>query len=127
MHEDGNTIDYNVKRTSGNAARFHAKWTARDLPYTSTPGSLEFFLTERYLLFTSHGETVYRCRIHHEPWPLRKAELQECETTLFEADGLPRPGDQPFVVAGGPVNVDVWPLKRVGAGAAKKRAPGRMP
>ena len=39
------------------------------------PGSLEFFLTERYCLDTEHKGKLYRARIHHQPWPLQTAEL----------------------------------------------------
>ena len=79
----------------------------------SAPGSLEFFLTERYCLYTESGGKLFRCRIHHEPWPLQRATLQDHETDLFQANGLPVPGGDPIVWQGGPVDVEVWPLEGV--------------
>jgi hypothetical protein len=36
--------------------------------------------------------------------------LGSYSTTLFEADGLPVPAGEPIVHAGGPVDVEIWPL-----------------
>ena len=43
----------------------------------SEPGSLEFFLTERYCLYASNkAQTkLYQGRVAHAPWPLRAAQV----------------------------------------------------
>src|SRR3712207_7605386 len=42
---------------------FEATWTVGDGLPESRPGSLEFFLTERYCLYAARGECLYRARI----------------------------------------------------------------
>lgn len=114
LKEDGNAIDYRLKRSAETRARFNAHWTVHDEePFRAIPGSLEFFLVERYCLFTEHNEKIYRCRIHHEPWPLRYATLDSYDTDLFDANGLPTPGGDPMLHFGGPVDVEIWPIESV--------------
>lgn len=53
------------------------------------PDTLEFFLTERYLLFTVSKGQVIEARVHHAPYDLFAVELGVLEDTLSPADGLP--------------------------------------
>ena len=55
--------------------------------FRAAPGSLEWFLAERYRLYTDSGRT----EIHHDLWPLQKAEVEiELATLLpFEPAGAP--------------------------------------
>lgn len=114
LNEDGPSINYKVKRPASHPASFRARWTRRGPMPVAEPTSLEFFLTERYTLYTASGNSLYRCRIHHETWPLQHAELDFIETNLFPADGPSEPEGSPIVFAGGPVNVDVWPIEKIG-------------
>jgi uncharacterized protein len=113
LEKSGRTIDFKVLRTDSPSGTLAAKWTVGDRQPRSEPGSLEFFLTERYCLYAQHAKQIYRCRIHHERWPLRSAVLNSFSTTLFEANGLPVPEGEPMVNAAGPVHVEVWPLTAV--------------
>lgn len=114
LEQEGDTIIYASTREGGaRPAALNATWTVgADLP-AAEPGSLEFFLVERYCLYTSGNENLYRCRIFHQPWPLQQANLLTYQTSLFEADGLPTPVDEPLLQCGGPVHVEVWPLEEV--------------
>ena len=96
-------------------ATFQATWqTGAPLP-PAEPGSLEFFLTERYCLYASNrAQTkLYRGRVAHAPWPLRTAQVLHLESTLIESHGLPTPAGPPLVHAGDAVSVALWPLRRV--------------
>jgi uncharacterized protein len=95
------------------AAYFRANWTEDDDTFEARPGSLEFFLSERYCLYTESAGALYRCRIAHEPWPLRRAKLPSYETDLFKANDLPQQHEDPIAHAGGPVHVEVWPLEKI--------------
>ena len=55
--------------------------------FRAAPGSLEWFLAERYRLYTVDGRT----EIHHDLWPLQKAEVEiELASLLpFEPAGAP--------------------------------------
>jgi len=113
LDEQGRTIVYKASRSDAPSARFNATWTI-DAPLPpAEAGSLEFFLIERYCLYTSDEEKLYRCQIHHQPWPLQGAKLSAYESSLIEAAGLPTPVGDPLLHCGGPVNVEVWPLEEV--------------
>jgi uncharacterized protein YqjF (DUF2071 family) len=115
LEEEGKTIIYSSTRTQRDApeAELDATWKIGDtLPY-SHPGSLEFFLTERYCLYSAHKEKLYRARIFHEPWPLQKASLSSLDSTMIESHGLPTPKGEPLLHYSEEVNVDIWPLEEV--------------
>jgi uncharacterized protein len=112
------TIDYASARACDDPARaaFKARWTfGEPLPQTR-PGTLDFFLTERYCLYTAHREELYRLRIAHDPWPLRRAELSAHDSNVLEALGLPPPAGEPLLHYADALKVDIFPLKRVPAG-----------
>jgi uncharacterized protein YqjF (DUF2071 family) len=118
LKEDGDSIDYRLRRTAEMSARFHANWTVeKGESFHAIPGSIEFFLAERYSLFTEHNKAIYRCRIHHEAWPLRYATLESFETDLFQVNGLPVPEGDPMLHSGGPVDVEIWRLEKAAEAA----------
>lgn len=116
LEQQDETIIYSSRRAKDDdvpAAEFDATWkTGERLPY-SHPGSLEFFLTERYCLYTSHKQKLYRCRIFHEPWPLQKASVSSFDSTMIESHGLPTPKDDPLLNYAEEISVDIWPLEEV--------------
>jgi uncharacterized protein len=57
----------------GEAGRaFSGRYRAAGEPFHAEPGSLEWFLTERYRLFASDA----RAEIHHDQWRLRPTEVE---------------------------------------------------
>lgn len=46
------------------------------------PGSLEFFLIERYLLYSVRKGSLFSGRVFHKPYPLKAAELHGCSEDL---------------------------------------------
>jgi hypothetical protein len=112
---EGGTTLYSSSRTDseGGPAEFEARWDVGAGRPESEPGTLDFFLTERYCLYAADGGKLYRARIHHRPWPLHDAKLRSYRSTMVEAAGLGRPAGEPLVHHGGPVDVEVWPLEEV--------------
>jgi hypothetical protein len=111
LYDDDEEIEFEMQRDSD--AEFTATWSiGKELPLAQ-PGSREFFLTERYCLYTENEGDLYRTRIHHQPWPLRAATLEELDTNLFEANRLPVPRNEPLVHYADEVNVDIWYLEKV--------------
>lgn len=93
---------------------FTATWTIGDNMPAADPDSLDFFLLERYCLYTAAGGQVYRSRIHHHPWPLQQArDLGGFSSNMFEINKLPTPAEQPVLHCGGPVDVEIWPLEKI--------------
>ena len=109
----GHYIDYSLVRTDKPPAQFHASWKSGEMLPTSEPGTLEFFLTERYCLYSEHGSCIYRAQIHHAPWPLQQAELVSLNSEMIEAHGLPTPQGDPLLHYCEEISVDIWPLKKV--------------
>lgn len=72
-------------------AEFRGEYRPSGGVFEAAAGTLEHFLTERYSLFTVHGDHVYRGDIQHDPWPLQPAEAEiEINTmTDVELSGTP--------------------------------------
>jgi len=74
-------------------------------------GSLEFFLVERYLLFSRVGQSLMSGRVWHEPYALCQPKLTAWDTNLCELNGFTqpmRPPDDALMSPG--VDVQVFPL-----------------
>jgi uncharacterized protein YqjF (DUF2071 family) len=115
LRQEDEMIDYSSTRVDqrGASANFAAKWKIGErLPQTE-PGSLEFFLTERYCLYTVDEDRVYQSRIWHEPWPLQSATLEAYQSTMIEALGIATPTGAPLLHYAESIAVGVWRLKRV--------------
>jgi uncharacterized protein YqjF (DUF2071 family) len=110
------TIYFSSRRAHRRAApaEFEAVWTVGEKLPQCEPGSLEFFLIERYCLYSAREGRLYRVRILHEPWPVHAARLSSCRSTMIEAQGLPSPEGGPLLhQQGEPLKVRVWPKTRV--------------
>jgi uncharacterized protein YqjF (DUF2071 family) len=112
LKQEALTIDYSLVRTDEPPAEFRAVWTIGESIPASEPGSLEFFLTERYCLYSERDGEIYRARIHHAPWPLRKASLSLLSSTMIESLGLATPKDDPLLHYAEEVKVDIWPIRK---------------
>jgi uncharacterized protein len=76
--------------------------------------SLEYWLTERYCLYSvAKGDRVYRANIHHPQWPLQPAELELVNNTVALADGVHLPDTAPLLHYAHQQDVLVWPLRRI--------------
>lgn len=106
-------IKYRLDRRDEPAAQFRAAWSVGEPLPESQPGSKEFFLTERYILYTEYDTELYRAQIHHEPWQLYEAELTSFSSTMLEASRLVQPKTQPILHYADEVNVDIWSLELV--------------
>ena len=91
----GELFDYHSARR-GSEAAVHVRYRPTGSAVKSLPGTLEYFLTERYALYTTDPRgTLLRGAIHHEPWPLQPAEAEFESNTVTEPLGL--------VIAGKPL------------------------
>lgn len=92
--------DYNIEARLGGAA------------VSPVPGSLEFFLVERYLLYAFRGGRLWSGRVFHPPYGLRETWVERADESLVRAAGL---APQTFVHAtfSDGVDVDVFPLRRI--------------
>jgi uncharacterized protein YqjF (DUF2071 family) len=88
-------VHYNSRRvpSSGNAAELTGRYRPTGEAHAAAVGTLEYFLTERYCLFTvDRAFRAHRLDIHHPPWPLQPAEAELTVNTMAAAAGI-RPAD----------------------------------
>ena len=102
-----------------NSAEFRTSYRPVAPPPVRDSGSLEDFLTARFCLYTTHRNQVYRCEIHHLPWPLQDAEAEfECNTVAAAAQITLR--DVPSLLHFSKrLEVLIWPLRRAEEATAR--------
>jgi uncharacterized protein YqjF (DUF2071 family) len=94
----GSRIEYHSRRQGSPAAVFSGTYEAVGSPFAPEPGSLEYFLTERYCLYhLTRRRVPYRMEIHHPRWPLQAAKADIRHNTMAEANGLHLTGGPPLL------------------------------
>lgn len=108
---DGGEIRYASERKA-TGARFRGTCRPRGEPQAASPGTLEHFLAERYLLYAQKRDGTLRCgQVHHAPYPLQPAELADHDESLLAAAGIARPAGAPLVHFASGVDVEVFKLR----------------
>jgi uncharacterized protein YqjF (DUF2071 family) len=77
----------------------------------SVAGTLAYFLTERYCLYTLGFGRLLGGEVHHEPWPLQPAEAEWRTNELPAAYGLTLPEVAPVLQFSRSLPVFLWPLR----------------
>lgn len=116
LKQDEQLINYALTRTDDPPAALKASWEIGEAIPKSQPGSLAFFLTERYCLYSEKDGELYRARIHHQHWPLRNAKLISLESSMIESHGLPTPEGNPLLHYCEELTVHIWGLKTAEGG-----------
>ena len=75
-------------RRRGSSAGYNIQIQVGGVVPVPEPGTLEFFLVERYLLYSQHRGRIVTGMVHHEPYSLFHASKERCVETLLEANGL---------------------------------------
>jgi len=111
MHvgREGGLLYESVRRNSPAAHKILVKPGAELLP--PEPGSLEFFLVERYLLYSRRRGRIVTGQVHHRPYELRQAKVEECEETIISAQGLPARDWEHICYSPG-VDVEVFAVRK---------------
>jgi uncharacterized protein len=108
-------VTFRSHRTHAGAphADFQARFRPAGEARRARKGSLEYFLTERYCLYTvTQRRTIYRAEIHHAPWPLQKAEAEIGRNTMAAAAGFGLPDTPPLLYFSSFLDVHVWAPER---------------
>jgi uncharacterized protein YqjF (DUF2071 family) len=96
------------------AASLQAKYRPIAALQIAHAGTLEYFLTERYCLYTADGQgRLIRGEIHHAPWPLQIAEAEFTENTMASAAGIVLPACKPLLHFAKRQDVVVWAPKTI--------------
>jgi uncharacterized protein YqjF (DUF2071 family) len=113
----GDTILYtSSRRKTASSTKADLDWAYRPTASAgfTTPGSLEYWLTERYCLYSAnrHGE-LFRGEIHHLPWRLQPAEVERKTTSVAHPFGIVLPEIEPLLHYSERQEVLVWSLETV--------------
>lgn len=112
LRQEGSTVHYSSRRTDAPPANFQATWTIGSHLSETSPASLEFFLTERYCLFSENKGKLYRSRIHHPPWPLQRASVESYSSSMIKVLGVNEPEEPPLLHYAEEIAVDIWALQK---------------
>ncbi len=78
------------------------------------PGTLEFFLVERYALFTSgSGSRLMEGRVHHSPYRIQAAHAPEVDVAPAQLAGFELQGPACSLLMADAVDVSIYPLRQV--------------
>jgi uncharacterized protein len=107
-HRLGEAVDY-ASRRRGDGHCFDGRYRPTGAAAPARADTLEYFLAERYCLYTTRDGELFRADIHHPPWPLQPAEAE------IRENSMPPP---PVELEGEPLfhfserqDVVIWPLE----------------
>ncbi|WP_193214022.1 YqjF family protein [Luteolibacter marinus] len=110
----GSVTEYDCRRRSMDAtARY--RYGPVGPASEAAPGTLEFFLAERYVLYSSGADgSLHEGRVHHAPYRVAPAHCDPWSTLPAMWNGLPTiEGPPRSVLWAGQVDVDVFALKKL--------------
>lgn len=110
--EDGDDHRFGSHRIGARKrpADLQVTWRSTGPLLEAPAGSLEHFLAQRFYLYSpGAGSKLIRQQVHHAPWPLFSAELQDFRQSLDEAQDLPFLSKRPLAHASPGVSVEFFP------------------
>jgi len=85
--ESPGSVEYRSKRRSG-GCYCDVDATVGQALAQPIPGSLEFFLVERYLLYSVRGNQCFTGRVFHKPYSVQSANVTLLRENLVAAAGI---------------------------------------
>jgi uncharacterized protein YqjF (DUF2071 family) len=110
VEQRGGRTHYSSRRSAD--VRFAASYRATGPVAATAPGSLEYFLTERYRLYAAERDVLSFADIHHMPWPLQPGEAEIERNDMLAANRLSAEG-KPVVHFAKRLDVVIWPLQKL--------------
>jgi uncharacterized protein YqjF (DUF2071 family) len=93
---DGDLMRYDCRRRWPGPARSHAVVRVGERYAPEELGTLDHFLTARWILFSRARGFHRMARAQHAPWVLHRAEPLRVQDGLLQAAGLPAPAGVPL-------------------------------
>jgi uncharacterized protein YqjF (DUF2071 family) len=114
-HAPDGVISYrSTRRTTGSTeVASEIAGSPRGLASPAQVGTLEHFLVERYLLYSTRRGRLYRGQVHHAPYPVQGAAVFGVKESLLRAAGLHQPAEPPLAHFAEGVDVEVFGLQSV--------------
>lgn len=112
LEQDGDRVTYRSQRR-GAEARLQARYRVGAALPPSEPGTLRYFLAERYYLYALGSGALWRGQVHHRPYPLHEAHVELLDQTLLASAGLPADGARTPDLFSPGVDVEIFGLQRL--------------
>lgn len=111
----GDRIEYQSHRThrGAPAANYCGTYGPVGPAFRALPGTIEYFLAERYCLYAESRGRIFRGEIDHAPWPLQVAEAETQENTMAASHGIRLPDTKPLLHFARLQEVNIWPLRAI--------------
>ena len=111
--EFGATNDYRcTRRGTSDEARY--RWEPQGALQTAQPGTLDYFLLERYHLYAAKGGNLYRGQVAHEPYQFQAAEVAELSARPAEQAGFANLSPKPQHICHAPgMDVRIFGLEKL--------------
>lgn len=109
------SVEFYSQRKKDSSVEAAFKYPRPVAPQPAVLGSLEWFLIERYTLFSTDPKgNIYSGRVHHDPYQIESMSEAECSTRPFSLNGFSEPETPPIsLLSARPVEVTIYPLKRL--------------
>ena len=118
VNPDNEEISYSSfrYRTDSNLKTYFRYRPISDTSF-SRPGTLEFFLIERYILFAYSNNKLYAGRVWHRPYPLTEVEVSDLDENVLSLDGFSKRSRTPdHKIMSSGVEVDIFGLEELNQG-----------
>ena len=110
--ERNGLVHYRSQRSSSSSPELEVQYKTGSAMEVADPTSIEFFLLERYLLFTKRKSKILRGQVYHTPYPIFQAKVSKVQQNLSDHIGLPLIDPKLRYVHYSPgVDVEIFPLR----------------
>jgi uncharacterized protein YqjF (DUF2071 family) len=111
-HAGGRTSFSSLRAGNGGRPRFACSYVPTSVPAEVAAGTLEFFLIERYLMYSWDGRRLRKARVWHAPYRVATAHIESLKqdvTTAAHIEIDRARDDEPIAHYADNLNVRIYP------------------
>ena len=128
QNQDGGISFSSRRTTDGGRPSFACSYQPTSIPAEVAVGSQDFFLVERYLLYSWDGSRLRSARVWHQPYPVADAQIADLNQSMTGAAGIDvEPNDPPICHYAEDVDVHIYAPTAVREPAAEVITEGPTP
>jgi uncharacterized protein YqjF (DUF2071 family) len=110
----GEVIEYECQRRGTEGAAWRYAWSPGADAHAAVPRSLDFFLVERYVLFTAdRAGGLHAGCVHHAPYRIQSPAVARFSTGPAQLAGFDLRSEPDSLLGALPVDVRIYPLQSV--------------
>ena len=111
----GDRVEYHSRRKATGASMAEYIYDTPTVHQPAEPHTLEWFLVERYLLFSCNSAgRLFTGRVHHSPYEISVGRCTKLSTEPIRLSGFPVSGEPPHsVLTAADVDVSIFPLRKM--------------